>query len=425
MSPNAVASIFSFTKSPAKRKAESNLAKFHSRQALKKRKLDEGTRQEAARTLVNMAEQLPDSEVIEPHIDNGEVLADIDCGNFHETGVACQTEMCADDMISLEKECQSLRSENIVLKEMVKGTSFHTEESFRDNDDKVKAFTGLPSYISLMAVFKIAKINLRDTPSATAFQQVLLTLMRLHLNLTVQFLGYIFSVHSSTISRIFGNVVNILNDTLVPLCVKWPEREDVQISLPMCFRANFSKCVCIIDCFEIFIEKPKDFKARAQTYSQYKSHNTMKYLIGITPQGVISFISRGWGGRTTDPHITANSGFLDKLLPGDLILADRGFTIQDQVGLYCAKVEIPAFTRGKKQLRAVELEDTRKLAAVRIHVERVIGVARQKYTMLQGPVPITLLMTDNEAEFTPLDKIVRVACALTDLAPSVVPLDQC
>lgn len=93
----------------------------------------------------------------------------------------------------------------------------------------------------------------------------------------------------------------------------------------------------VIDCFEINIEKPKDLKARAQTYSQYKSHNTMKYLIGITPQGVISFISKGWGGQTTDAHITANSGFLDHLLPGGLVLADRGFTIQDQVGLYCAR----------------------------------------------------------------------------------------
>lgn len=100
------------------------------------------------------------------------------------------------------------------------------------------------------------------------------------------------------------------------------------------------------------MDKPKDLKARAQTYSQYKSHNTMKYLISITPQGVI------W--CTTDSHITANSGVLDPLIPGDVILADRGFNIQNQIKLYSAKIEMPAFTCGKKQLGPVDLEDTLK-----------------------------------------------------------------
>jgi hypothetical protein len=49
-------------------------------------------------------------------------------------------------------------------------------------------------------------------------------------------------------------------------------------------------------------------------------------------------------------HLTENCDLLSKLLPGDIVLADRGFDIQDSVGLHCAEVKIPAFTRGKKQL---------------------------------------------------------------------------
>ena len=52
---------------------------------------------------------------------------------------------------------------------------------------------------------------------------------------------------------------------------------------------------------------------------------------------------------------------------GDTILADRGFNIQESVGLFCATVKIPAFTRGKKQLSGIEVEQTRSLANVRIH----------------------------------------------------------
>ncbi len=81
----------------------------------------------------------------------------------------------------------------------------------------------------------------------------------------------------------------------------------------------------------------------------------MKVLIGITPQGVISYLSQCWGGRTSDKHITENCGFLDKILPGDLILADRGFDIKDVVGLQGAEAKIPAFTKGKSQLSPLEL----------------------------------------------------------------------
>ena len=56
-------------------------------------------------------------------------------------------------------------------------------------------------------------------------------------------------------------------------------------------------------------------------------------------------------------------------IPGDQILADRGFNIQESVGLHCAEIKIPAFTRGRKQLSPVEVETGRKLSHVRIHVE--------------------------------------------------------
>ena len=77
--------------------------------------------------------------------------------------------------------------------------------------------------------------------------------------------------------------------------------------------ALWLKVVTIIDCFEIFIEKPSNLSARACTWSQYKHYNIIKYLISETPQGVVSFISNGWGGQASDKYITENSGFLNKL----------------------------------------------------------------------------------------------------------------
>ena len=187
------------------------------------------------------------------------------------------------------------------------------------------------------------------------------------------------------------------------------------------------KKLVIIDCFEVFIEKPTNLLAREQTFSSYKHHNTIKILIGITPQGTVSFVSETWGGRTSDKYLTENCGFLNKLLPEDIVMADRGFTITESVGLQQAKLLIPAFTKGKSQLDPVDVhvEQTRGIASVRIHVERVIGLLHRKYTILESTLPTDFLScnANGSPDLTVpiIDRILRVCSALVNLCPLIVP----
>ena len=130
--------------------------------------------------------------------------------------------------------------------------------------------------------------------------------------------------------------------------IQWPARGILRATMPMDFRNSFgNKIAVIIDCFEVFVERPSNLLACAQTWSNYKHHNTVKFLIGIAPQGYITFISDAWGGRVSDKHLTEQSKILENLLQGDVVLADRGFNTEESVGLYCASLKIPAFTKGK------------------------------------------------------------------------------
>ena len=63
---------------------------------------------------------------------------------------------------------------------------------------------------------------------------------------------------------------------------------------------------------------------------------------------MVSFVSECWGGRVSDKHLTGHCGMLDKLLPGDIVLADRGFDIKESVGMMQASLHIPAFTKREK-----------------------------------------------------------------------------
>ena len=301
-------------------------------------------------------------------------------------------------------------------------------EYFCNDDDKVKFYTGLPSYEILIKTFSfIAPHATRQFSRArlSKFQEFIMVLMKLRLNVPHQDLAYRFGVSRFVVSRVFNSWIEVMDIRLSPLIV-WPERKDLQKTMPRCFTDAFGlKTTVIIDCFEIFIDRPTNLLARAQTFSNNKHHNTVKVLIGITPQGSISFVSKAWGGRASDKFVTENSGFLTNLLPGDLVLADRGFTVHESVWYYQASLNIPAFTKGKSQLDPIDVEKTRKIANVRIHVERVIGVLRQKYTILQSTLPTDYLTCrKKEEKETPLiDRIIKVCSALVNLCPPIIPFD--
>ena len=85
---------------------------------------------------------------------------------------------------------------------------------------------------------------------------------------------------------------------------------------------------------------------------------------------------------------------------------------------------IPAFTKGKTQLSAKEVETSRKIASVRIHIERVIGLVRNRYTILKGIIPLRIVKSikdeANSSILANCDKIVIVCAALVNLVDSII-----
>lgn len=376
-----------------------------------KRRKDRNVKTDAAKTLL----LLQDSG---ENIDTpGSPKADVDVASFKD--VAVQTDVDSPFLNAMGNELQSLRLENLTLKEKLKKSSSFSLSSFEENDEKVRFYTGLPGFQILMTLFNLLKDYLPSKSIIGKFEGLVMTLARLRLNLSVNQLSYEMNVSASTVSQTFLAVIDVMYIRMKPL-VMWPEREALRKTMPIKFQKQFGmKCAVIIDCFEVFIERPSNLKARAETWSSYKHHNTVKFLLGITPQGVVSYISNSWGGRTSDKHITEHCGFLNNILPGDIVLADRGFDIQASLGAMCAEAKIPAFTKGKSQLSPIEVETTRKLANVRIQVERVIGLVCQKYTILNGTLPIDMVFT-KDGEVPTIDKIAHVCCALVKLCDSVV-----
>lgn len=237
-----------------------------------------------------------------------------------------------------------------------------------------------------------------------AEDKLTLFLMKLKLGISFNALACLFSVHKSTSRKIF-------HLTLQKLCaltkhwVAWLPKNIVQETLPKDFKDNYANCRAIIDCFEMKTEKPSSIEQQVHMYSHYKGGYTAKYLIAVAPNGYTMFISKGFGGKTTDSDITVQSGFLSLLEPGDVILADRGFPqIRSECENGGAILVMPPFSEGPGQFSSEMMDDTLKIATVRIHVERVIN--RVKFhDILNKRIHTDLLPY--------LDSIIHTCCVLS------------
>ena len=130
----------------------------------------------------------------------------------------------------------------------------------------------------------------------------------------------------------------------------------------------------IIDCTELFCQRPSSLTIQSSLFSHYKYHVTYKGLVGIAPSGGIIFVSELYDGSISDVEIVKRCGILQKELwrDSDSLMADRGFTIQNLLKPLGVSLNIPAFLQGREQLTMEEVTESQTIAAVRIHVERAI-----------------------------------------------------
>ena len=112
----------------------------------------------------------------------------------------------------------------------------------------------------------------------------------------------------------------------------------------------------ILDCTEVYTQKPSSLQANKDIYSNYKNHNTFKYLVGVSPHPAVVYVSQAWGGRASDKHITGQSqNLIEALNPGEQVMVDRGFAIESILVPKGVQLVIPDFKgQGRSQLTETE-----------------------------------------------------------------------
>ena len=277
--------------------------------------------------------------------------------------------------VILEAELEQAKREIIDQKEKNDYIKKHYTVSTL-SEDVLKMETGLPTRevfhivvnyadrfkqsINYFAGWRVQSISFED--------QIFITLMKVRENYTNLHLAQLFNCSASTIANIVTTFIHVLHSILfTDLMTSIPSRDKNKLTAPSSF-SQFGSCRVVIDCTDIEIATPGLMSQQNATYSNYRGMHSFKVIVGVAPNGVITYVSKLYPGSISDKAIVQQSGFLNHLTAGDMVLADKGFVIQDLVP-NGVSVNIPPFLNNGTFTES-EARATKAIAKCRIHVER-------------------------------------------------------
>ncbi|KAK3910139.1 THAP domain-containing protein 11 [Frankliniella fusca] len=280
---------------------------------------------------------------------------------------------------------------------------------------KLYTFTGLNSFQTLDNIVTCVE---KVTPYSAKFIlpvkiRVALCLTKLKLNMPYTALSVLFGVSEETCSHYFRHTIQVLAAVLKHL-IYFPSKEETLNNIPKCFR-KYVHTRIVLDCAEVPVEKPKCLRERILTYSHYKGRHTLKWLVGVSPGGLIIFVSEMFGGRASDKKIVSESKVLDKCEYGDGVMVDKGFRIDNECLVRNLRLIRPPFVRKNNPLNKAEALQCVDIAAARVHVERAIKQLRD-FDILSDQVPGHLVPYIN--------CILTVCGALVNVGPPILSMER-
>ncbi|PFX26981.1 RNA-directed DNA polymerase from mobile element jockey [Stylophora pistillata] len=163
---------------------------------------------------------------------------------------------------------------------------------------------------------------------------------------------------------------------------------------------NFSSpctqhCRAIIDAHEIKVQAPSSLVLNSEMYPSHESHTTYQGNVVISPSGEIIHTSSLFEGSISDKELIKQSSLLPLLQPGDQIMADKGFVIQDILTPLGCSVVMPSFLSSKQQFSKGELRESKKIHILRVHVERAIRRV-EEFHFFDRVIPLTMAGSINQ-----------------------------
>lgn len=318
---------------------------------------------------------------------------------------------CINSLLNLASSFNGHHSTECKATQVTSGDIFVSFSTSITESSQLNTLTGISNFELLTT---LEKLVVKFYPGArctklTVKDRIILTFMKIKMALKWKVLSFLFKITQSRVRAIFNCYVSYLANILKSQ-IRWPSQSECEMNMPLCFD-SFESVRVILDCTEIPLQKPSCLCCRIRTYSHYKGGQTIKIMVGVSPAGLITFISKCFGGRASDKAIFESSSVINLLSHGDSIVVDKGFLIDNICFQKQVTIIRPHFLRSKSQFSKEEAQTNVLISKARVHVERV-NQRIKTFDIFKCPLPWNLV--------NKIDGIFTIVCAMVNLQTPVL-----
>jgi hypothetical protein len=236
--------------------------------------------------------------------------------------------------------------------------------------------------------------------------RLLMTLFWLRVYPSYSLLGWLFGLDKANAWRNVQDTLALL-DTLPDFPFDRPTRDRKKVKSAAALFEEFPAVRLIVDAKEQPFRRPDGWDHQKAFYSGKKKQHTVKYQVGVTPEGRVGTVSVSVPGSVHDLTLLRGSGLLDRLEEGEGVMTDKAYLGAD-VGRPGLRVVLPFKRPPKGELSQSQKGYNRRVSRVRVKVEHVLAqlsrfqALRQRFRGIMGrhsrAVRLAALLVDRRIE---------------------------
>lgn len=292
----------------------------------------------------------------------------------------------------LQEELRMLRTDSFSPESLLRvngPTHFYFYTGFTyDQFNSLCKFLGEPNasgtpQTKMAVICKMIDIDSTEIPIRI---QILLTLMKLRLNVHQRELASRFQIGLLTVNTVLNICVNYMYDQLSQLST-WSHRDTIFQNMPEGFKQDFPNTFAILNLIELKVERKHEGPDLLHPIA-LTCDSTLKSLIACDPRGVVMYVSDLFPGSWSGQEIFQKSD-IEKLLRGciqcgylnigDGLMVDKSLQIQSEVENIGLRMNIPPIDRSKPNADETKMSEI--FAEHLIHTERA-GAEIMKFQIL-------------------------------------------